>query len=208
MKKIAIPSDIKSYSQANTIKLIAKWLGFTLLISIVIFFINVRADQLKYKSIPVYITVFLLILPFFITKAYKLFDKSWVGTIEKIEPNYHIEYDGSGYTKWNFSNKTFTEKLVLYIRTTNGKIKVYNAHEHSIAQSHEQTSHKPSEIMEHYQVGDTVIHIKGTRFLQVVEKEQSQNVCVVCGNLENSENENCSRCGHTLKIKKNTVIHY
>ena len=208
MKNFVIPTDVKSYSRANTVKLFAKWLGLTLLIGIIIFFINTRADQLKYKSIPVYITIFLLILPFFITKAYNLFDKSWVGTIEKIEPHYHIEYDGNGYTKWNFSHKTFTEKLVLYIRTTDGRIKAYNAHKHSIAQSHEQTSHKPSEIMEHYQVGNTVIHIKGTRFLQVVEKEQPKAVCVVCGNLENSENKNCSQCGHTLIIKKNTVIHY
>ena len=32
MKNFVIPTDVKSYSRANTVKLFAKWLGLTLLI--------------------------------------------------------------------------------------------------------------------------------------------------------------------------------
>ncbi|MBR5314741.1 MAG: hypothetical protein IKU45_04965 [Clostridia bacterium] len=203
MKEFTVPEDIKCYVRKNLIKQLAKWLGFTLLVLLAIFLINVRADQLGYKKISVYITEILLILPFFITKAYKLFDKSWVGTVKKIQPDYHLEYASNGYTKWNFSHKTYTESLLLQIQMQNGNIKTYNAYKHTIAHSHEKTPSKSSPIMEHYQVGDKIIHISGTRFLQVIGKQQDETICIVCGNLEKSENKLCSQCGYTLNITEN-----
>ncbi len=207
MKGYAIPSDIKQYVKKQMTKLLAKWLILTLAFGIIIFLINYRAEYLGIGKIPFFISLILLVSPFFITKTYKLFDKSYIGTVEKIKLSYYTNYDRNGYAKWNFMAKTHIERLTLYIKTKNGKIKQVIAFERVIGKSHDTFKLSAKPIFEHYKENDKVIHIAGTKYLQVVEKEQPHTVCTICGSLENSDNKICSSCGHTLKIKKSFILY-
>ena len=123
MKDNNIPQDIKEYVEKSNKKLLLKWILFTLLVAIVIFYINTRSTELSYKKIAPWISAALLILPFLLTKAYKLFDKTVCGTVERVELSYHTRYDKNGYAKYNFTEKTYVERLTLHIKLDNGKIK-------------------------------------------------------------------------------------
>ncbi len=187
--------------------MVAKCLILTFAVALIIFLINLRAESLSFAKIPPFISAILLIAPFFITKTYKLFDASYIGTVQKHELSYYTQYDRNGYTKYNFTSKTYIEKLTLHIKTPNGVYKKVNAYEHTIGKSHDVSKLSNKPIIEHYKDGDIVIHIAGTKYLQVIEKEQPHTVCTICGSLENSDNEKCSSCNHTLKIKKNFIVY-
>lgn len=205
MNDYIIPQDVKNISKVHDRKIILKWLICTLAVVLIVFYVNSRADKLNIKGIPFYITEIFLILPFFLTKAYRLFDRSWTGIIITTEPIYYTKYDANGYTKWNFTHKSYMEGLILHIKMPNGRIRKYKAFEQCTGKSHEKTG-KTQPIIDYYQTGDTVIHVKGTRFLQVVSPEKENTVCVVCGTLDNSENGVCTVCEHTLKIEKQQRI--
>ena len=205
MKDYKIPNDVKKYAFDMRKKILTKWLIFTAVVALAIVLINTRADQLSFKSIPIHITGILLVLPFFITKAYRLFEQTYSGVIENVDLSYVLKYDSNGGTRFNFSEKTNVEKLILTIRLKNGREKKVLAAERIIDSSHNRGRSEPSSLIEHYAVGDTVIHVAGTKFLQALDKEKT--VCVVCGNLENSASEQCSECGHTIKIEKGVKIY-
>lgn len=206
MKNHSTPNDIKEYVKKQTSKLIAKWLIFTLGVGLILFLINMRAKSLGISQIPLFISIILLVAPFFITKAYKLFDKSYIGTIEQIKRTSHIKLEAAGHSYTSNGSHTYIFSLILYIRKENGKIIRVKTFEFSDDKSFEQ-SRNANSLMEHYKKGDKVIHIAGTKYLQVIDKERPTTVCTICGSLENSDNEKCSLCNHTLKIKKSFIVY-
>ena len=189
MKDISIPIDIKKHVKRLIIKKITVWLAFTAVLFILILFFGERCfGRLGNSKYGLYAV--LLLIPIFTTRGYKLlFDHSFVGKIEKIDIKYSTDSDRS--FKPSLETLYTKETVYFHIKTNEGKVVEHKAFENRA------NPHNSSKL---YRVGDTVVHIYGTRFIQIISDDSESIICTVCGTANPSSENKCISCGKTLKI--------
>ncbi|MBE6714046.1 MAG: hypothetical protein E7575_02010 [Ruminococcaceae bacterium] len=189
MKKIIIPKSIKKFIAKGIIKrFIILIIGIILAAMVIQMFI---ADLLKTSVGNVAAFAFLILLvPFWISGIpMKLFDRSYVGTVLKIEiQNPEIK---ENYRDRRRSVSQFAQFML--IKDQRGKL-------------HYTEIFDEGEIFEgrkkYYNAGDKVVHIYGTEYIRPLHPEQFQmpKVCVVCGHKNSHENADCQNCSCSLDI--------
>ncbi len=189
MKKIIIPKSIKKFIAKGIIKrFIILIIGIVIAAMVIQMFI---ADLLKTSVGNVAAFAFLILLvPFWISGIpMKLFDRSYVGTVLKIEiQNPEIK---ENYRDRRRSVSQFAQFML--IKDQRGKL-------------HYTEIFDEGEIFEgrkkYYNVGDKVVHIYGTEYIRPLHPEQFQmpKVCVVCGHKNNHEHTDCQNCSCSLDI--------
>ena len=131
----------------------------------------------------------LMILPgYWLKIPFWLFDKTFAGEIiSKEEETYNAIEGRARSIGWH------TNKLQrLGIRLDSGKVIEYIIYDNRARHAFRNTT---------YNVGDRVIHVGGTRYLQAVAVgEDDTLICVVCGTESRAETAECPVCGKTLKI--------
>ena len=189
MEKIIVPDDIKKYVLKKYTKKIVLWLSVTAAIVLLLVFFGERTFG-KLNDIQQYlIYAVLTVLPFFIFKVYKLFDRSWCGKIEKIDFKYTT--DSTRSFKPTLETLYRKESVTFYITSDQGFKKI-NVFAGAVG---------TNRLADRYHEGDNIVHIKGTEHYQVINSTDDEAVCVVCGSLNRKEHKECKYCNHTLLIE-------
>ena len=189
MSKIIVPYDIKEYVSKKNTKVITKWLALTLFIGVLLVLFG---DRCFYRfGNPVKYTIYglLLVLPFVTMKIHKLFDRTWCGTIVDIRAKYST--DSTRSFRPHLETLYLKETVTFYIETDDGKFIKMKAFENRAT---------PNSMSQYYRVGDKVLHVGGTGFLQIKDDDSERVICVVCGTADKKDNKKCNSCGHTLEI--------
>lgn len=187
--KMQVPADIKAYVKRNVIKKIVYWGLLTLFIGLLIFLVGERCFY-RLNALSKYtIYVILLILPIFLSKIYLLFDTSWCGEIVDIEAEYSTDSELS--FKPTIENRFLKETVYFSVKTADGRVLRKKALENRA---------NPDNNGKYYKVGDTVLHVYGTNYIQIKNENAERIICVVCGTAETVDKKQCTACGHTLNI--------
>lgn len=190
MKEIKIPADIKKYISKKVFKKISFWLIMTIAIALLIVFFGDTFFSRLNNTVKVGLYVLLLIIPVFISKLYDLKDNSFYGCITKIEVKNTVDSErGFRPTIETLYRK---EIVYFYIKLKNNKTikrKVFEQHANN------------NNMSKYYSVGDRVLHIYGTDFLQIINKNVDKKICVICGTSNPAANDDCAFCRHSLNIQ-------
>ena len=186
-----LPTDIKSYVKSYIGSIITKWLVTTAGIIILLCVTNSSFDVANEK-VKSFIYTALLIAPIFIFKIPKLFfDRSWSGVIKRLftDDELHLESRAFLTTQgWN------SRDIVVY-----AEVQLDNKEETQIVELYRgKYDNQSASLLSIYEVGNKVIHIKGTKSNQIISEKKI--TCVVCGGVNKKSSHVCSECGHTLDL--------
>jgi len=186
-----IPPDIKEHINSAVGLKITKWLLTTAAIVILLCFTNSSFDVANEK-VKSFIYTGLLIAPVFIFKLPRLiFDRSWSGVIKRLftDDELHLESRAFLTTQgWN------SRDIVVY-----AEVQLNNKEETQIVELYRgKYDNQSASLLSIYEVGNKIIHIKGTKYNQVISEKNVS--CVVCGHINRRKSQVCSECGHTLDL--------
>lgn len=188
--RIHVPSDIKEYvskKRKKRIRFCVLGSAFLLLLfaCFEIFFYPIEKVTLANRLALYFIILFIFIDSIEIVPYIK--DKSYCGTI--IEVRNKVTREISALTLRRTPNHIATIKIRILLPTGQ---KVWKT------AYREKTDSVPHGI---YNEGETVIHIKGTNYIQSQPKSKHDKVrCIICGHYNYDAPDICKECGHKLKI--------
>lgn len=185
-----IPEDIKAYIKKKNRKPVIKC-SITMLVLGVFLFLCDESFHYIPTVAKIISYIVILLIPVFAYKLPKLvFDRSWQGTIVKIftddEP--YTPYKGRPDTNW--ASKTLIAFAI--VKLENGELK-------TVKLRHGRYNNHFVKMIERYQIGDTIIHIKGTDIDQIIAHNSIN--CVVCGHVNALGESACDECGHSLDLE-------
>ena len=191
-------------------RIIIRSIACTLLLAIFIFVIamwgnrifpTTQSHHLGYAGLRIMFYVIFLLIPFIITGVpFKLIDKSWSGTITKVEIKENLGTKSNPRYVYVYPK----QDLILTIRREDGKeiqktvLSLVEKFEPGIDSSHIGKtfyhSHK-------YNIGDRVYKYYGFKHLYLVpESYQNTKICICCGSPNKTEDKSCWYC-HSELIK-------
>ena len=188
--EIRIPRDVKAHVNKKRIVHIA-WFSAIELLLLSVFIIF--ADDIFVGSrtaFPYVAAVIVLVVPAWKLKIFFwLFDKTWAGEIIRKDEENYLSVDNSiGRRGGIITNK----KQDFLIRLDSGKVVQYTVYDNRARYAFRRTT---------YNVGDRVIHVGCTDYIQAVAVgEDDTLICVVCGAESRADLPECHVCGKTLKI--------
>ena len=145
-----------------------------------------REDFLDKPVKGVAVICFWMLLPVFLTGAYRLTRFSWIGTIMDIKctTTYHYNVVSVGRKVYCKNN------IILTVKKDNGTVRRIN---------YLSSDFKTVDAeLERIHVGDRVIHVWGLDRLIIEPKENSNVCCEFCGCVNSVENERCTNCNCSL----------
>ena len=191
MEKIKIPADIRDYKLKKQMRHL---IPCAILLLAVAVFIALWGDMLfggfgAGNQATVYVA--LLIIPFAVTGVpLCFFGRTWIGTVGRVDRE--LSTDFANKAVGTYSGMYTKESVVLWIRLDSGKVITRTVHE---ANANRQQK------FDTYKAGDRVIHLAGTKYLQILPTPASQEIiCVICGTENPVDNKKCDLCGHTLRL--------
>ena len=189
-KKIQPPRDIKDLVHKNIAKRIIKSVLVMATLGVIFCFLG----EEMFASVPspstemIYV-LSIAIVPICFGIPHKLIDRSWTGEITRVDVRSENAVRGglilsnyiAGYTK---------HSVDVEIKLDNGKIIDRTVYEGVVPMGRNM-----------YEVGDRVVHVYGTKYIQVVHDNLSRpTICVVCGTENPPAEKACGKCGHTVHI--------
>jgi|GEM_PF-5090009 Predicted NADH:ubiquinone oxidoreductase, subunit RnfG len=194
-EKICIPNDIKSYI---ALKYFKKLTLFLLVAGAEICFLLFCKSVYAGFRIENQILLFILfaILPFGFSGILKLlFDRSWHGNVVNIKVWETTETPPGTIS---FFIKTHVKNITLRLKSDSGRVFKKTIEKMPLYTAREKSSITETENLP-LKIGDTVCHINGTNFATNITKNiEYPRRCVICGYYEESNENKCSKCGHTL----------
>lgn len=183
-----LPKDLKSFSRKAVLKQILPLIlaEIVALLLVELFGDDVFPPDRFGSSFPLlYRTIAILIPLFILVRPKKLFDRSFFGTVEKVQVKERFDHERR--YKPTIEGLYRRIEVTLFIRTDKGKLirrKVYSQ------------KSKTDGDYDFFKEGDRVAHLYGSdKIVRLPEKEKTA-VCLVCGK-GSEKGENCSACGHT-----------
>lgn len=188
--QINIPRDIETHIAKRRMRnLAALVLIETVLVTILVLFGNDIFSG-DYPGLSYFLFGTLMIAPiYWLRIPFWLFDKTWMGEIiQKSEDDYITTEDKTSYR----SKLQVNKRQDLLIKLDSGKVIEYTVYDNKARHAFRRSV---------YNVGDCVVHVGGTGYLQVAAVGDDDTViCVVCGAESKADMTMCGVCGKTLKI--------
>lgn len=184
--------DLYKYSRIRSIKRIIVtliWYGFWLFTYYLYF---ITSGKKLFSGIPtsqVFVFVIILIVimfPFKVFEVQKIItDRSYDGIIKDIKLEYKIKISTPGAPYIS----SIKEQECLTIIT-----------EDDLGKSHEYIYWEKDEInnQAYFKTGAKVTHYKELKYLHNIEREEGEQLCVICGQLIYDDRYTCARCKHSF----------
>ena len=187
--KIRVPRDIKELTDRRIYKKVVLSIAFMVIVGVLLFLFGETVfGSFGSPSREILYAVLILAIPLSFGIPFSLIDRTWCGEITRVDirtENTKSTVVGVGgiYTKY------FVD---IEIKLDSGKLIDRTVYEGRVPAGRQ---------FNMYQIGDRVVHIYGTKYIQVVHKSESRpTVCVVCGTSNPPGERQCDSCGHTLQI--------
>ena len=188
---VRIPRDVEAYlTKKRAVRVVALSLIEASLLTLIILF----GDDIfggDHPAVSYLLFALLMIVPVFWLKIpFWLFDKTFAGEIiSKSEEIYIGPDENRRVTTGSLQVK---KEQKLNIRLDSGKIIEYTIYDNRARHAFRNST---------YNVGDRVIHVGGTNYLQAVAVGDGDTlICVICGAESRADTPVCHVCGKTLKI--------
>lgn len=188
-EKIRVPRDIKELTDKRIYKKVIFSVALMATLGVLLFlFGDTVFRSFGSPSREMLYAVLILAIPLSFGIPFSLIDSTWCGEITRVDirtENTKSTVVGVGgiYTKY------FVD---IEIKLDSGKLIDRTVFEGRVPTGRQ---------FNMYQIGDRVVHIYGTKYIQVVHENESRpTVCVVCGTANPTENRKCDSCAHTLHI--------
>ena len=189
-----LPDNFKNFIRRQILKraISCAILFFGLVLILAFFGKNLFPTDIAIARYSFYLIV--LLIPFAVTGVpFKLIDRSYCGTVEKV--TIKTTTDNSETQKLNIVYLYVKNTVYLSIRQSNGKRmhkKVYEG------------KAKYQQHLDTYQVGDLVFHLYGSQHTIVIPDKKSKQIqCPICGNWNEQEADFCKNCDAFLIKKEN-----
>lgn len=189
---LRVPVDVAEHVNKKRIGTILTFAAIEifLLVLAIVYWEDIFGGDFPAASYTIFVA--LMIVPVYLFNIkFWIFDKSWSGEIvEKSEKEYTSFDKGSVR---NSSTRLQTNKeQKLKIKLDTGKTIEYTIYDNKMRHAFRKTT---------YNVGDKVIHVGGTRYLQAVATNDADTlICVICGAESRATTPKCPVCDKTLKI--------
>ena len=189
-QNIEIPRDIREKVKNAIVKRALFASVITVMVAVLIYlFGDTVFGSFGSPSKEILYAVLLLAVPLSFGIPFKLIDSTWCGEITRVDIRTENAARGALKNGAGIYTKHFVD---IEIRLDNGKIIDRTVYEGAVP-----TGRK----FGMYEVGDRVVHVYGTKYIQVVHDNMSRpTVCVVCGTENPPSEKQCGKCGHTLHI--------
>lgn len=192
--KLKLPRDIKAYIAK---KLLKRLLPFTVLIAAAVVVERVYHDVLisHYKGAGgLYYVIIIPIVMILTGVPKKIIDKSYQGEIIDVKIKRNL--DKIHYTISSWLRKRTRYSVHLKLKLDDGSIKTVEA-----CHDYEKFDEELKGPRYTYKVGMRVLHVYGTKSLQILPDGEREWInCVVCADNNPVEREKCQSCGHTLHL--------
>ena len=189
---LRIPNDVAEHVNKKRIGNILTFAAIEifLIVLAIVYWENIFGGTYPAASYTIYVS--LMIVPFFLLDIkFWMFDKSWVGEIVAKREKVYTSFD-KGSVKNSSTRLQTNKEQRLDIKLDSGKIIEYILYDNKMRYAFRKTT---------YNVGDRVIHVGGTRYLQAVAVNDADTlICVVCGAESRVTCHKCPVCDKTLKI--------
>ena len=189
-QKIEIPRDIRNTVKSRITKRVALAAALTLAVAVLIYFFGDTVfASFGSPSKEILYVILLVAIPLSFGIPFSFIDRTWCGEVTRVDIRTESASGGALRNGARIYTKHFVD---LEIKRNDGKIIDRTVYEGTAA-----TGRKFSA----YQVGDRVVHVYGTKHIQVIHDNVSRpTVCVVCGTENPTDEKVCGSCGHTLHI--------
>ena len=187
--ELRVPRDVAAHVNKRRILRVLAFCIIEMALLLVALFYGADIFDGKHPELAYVLYAAVMIAPiFWFDIPFWLFDKSWAGEILTMEEETYNAIDGRARSiGWHINKiQKFTIKL------DSGKIKNYTVYDGRSRHAFRKTT---------YNVGDRVIHVGGTKYLQAVAVSDDDTlICVSCGAESRADSTRCGVCGKTLKI--------
>ncbi|MBE6699289.1 MAG: zinc ribbon domain-containing protein [Ruminococcaceae bacterium] len=189
MNALQIPKDLRAFAIKTALKRIIPCALLFIGFAVVLIFWGDVILPIDKDVVKVIVYTMVMLVPFALTGVpFKLIDKTYSGTVQKVEITTTADnaYHGQP-TRENLYPKN---TVFLHVVQENGVVIRKKAYERNA---------KLPQNLDAYKVGDSVFHLYGSMQTIVLPRASDEFVqCSVCG-IKNDKNENvCESCGHSL----------
>lgn len=192
--KLKLPHDIKVHIAK---KLFPRILLFTTLIIATVFVERVFHSTLVAHYAGAGGLYYVIIIPniMLLSGVPKEFiDKSWRGEIVGVYVKKHL--DNTQYIPASCESMRDRYSIHLKLKLDDGNIKTVEA-----CHDYEKFDENLKGVRYTYKVGMRVLHVYGTKCIQILPNDDSEWInCVICADNNPIERDKCQSCGHTLHI--------
>ncbi len=197
--------DLKKYRRNGILTPFLFTAIYEILFIVLIIFLNLN-NLFVYSFLFYAILVIIGLLPIILFKPFNfLFDKDYKGIIKSIK--YKEEIDATSnvvnnnrvlFTKDRIDIQVMTssEKCVsFFVTCDNSEMKNFQPYRgYGLIKAH-----LKEPLIDYYKIGDEIEHISGFRFNRKLNlKPNDKNICIVCGTLNQSKDDCCINCGHSI----------
>lgn len=184
-----LPKDLQQYCRKRILKrVIPCIILISVFATILILWGNVifNTDNKAFQTLC-YIVV--MLIPFVITGVpHKLIDSTYYGTVKKVDIVTTTDNDSS--VKPTRENLYLKNTIYLSIEKPDGKLIYKKAYSGKV---------RLQQNINTYNEGDLVFHLYGTNTVVVLPDSNDSAVhCAVCGSSNNTEDDKCRDCNHSL----------
>lgn len=208
MKDQTLPADLQKYIKTYIAKKLSLFFGLE---AVIVLILCLWGKTLLGSSTGIVLYALyaaVLIIPFFVTKIpFCLLDKSYFGTIEKVEMETSLESTVKGKPSLEGMYTAVTVKLHIKEEGTGKYHTVKIGSKGSVSEKRGAWDTYSvggddgfvQNAEQAFTVGARVFHLFGSGHIVVLDDQKSQKVrCAICGQINDSTNEACQSCGHTL----------
>lgn len=187
-----LPETLKRAVRGSVLKRVVPCLVAEMILVACLILWGDRLFPLKYAVARTSCHIAVILIPLFVTGVpMKLFDRSWRGTVQKVEIETTI--DNASPIKptrdYNYTKNTVNLAIVrddgkwMYVKAYEGRAKF-------------------QQNLNKYKEGDEVFHLYGTNRIIVLSKgRDAQAECAFCGSMNGKESGHCHSCGCELIVK-------
>lgn len=185
-----LPKDIKKYVTLHIIKqILACAVPLAAALAVMKLFGERIFTGQGQSIVTAYVLVIAVVL--YLTKFPKRYiDSTFTGEITNVKVETTEQRKGKG--DWGLPSYYHKNTLYIDVKTDSGKTVRKIAYEGEADQELLETHLKV------YKVGARVLHVYGTKHIQVLDDDRIN--CVICGDNNPKENKKCHVCGHSLHI--------
>ena len=197
-----IPKDLKRFSVKCVLKRVIPCILGEIVLGIILFLWGDRIFMTDITEFKISCYIVVMCIPFVLTGVpFELFDRTFFGKVNKVKVESELTSTGVSAVEMRGSKVTFY--AILQITDENGnifdrKVKLDNLDsERNKDIFGKKLSGNGVDVS--FKAGDGVFHLFGTNNLVVLPEASDTTVkCAVCGRINPVENNECSKCGHTL----------
>lgn len=190
-KRLKQYPDLYNYSRFQSAKRITAsviWYGFWFFTYYIYFFSSQKRliVEKPVSLVLVSISIVVIIMPFNIFKVHKIItDRSYDGIIKDVKQEYKIKVlvPGGSY----LSNLKEQECLSIITEDDLGKLHDYIYWEKDDINN-----------QAYFKKGAKVTHYKEFKYLHNIDREEGEQLCVVCGQFVINDRDTCARCKHSF----------